>query len=174
MIIGCLFIAFRKLPNNIFMYFMKTVVFSIGLLLLIVGAQDNSNSHDYPPFSEYVQIYNKQYSSDEYIYRENIYQQNILSFPTDASYTPGVNNFTDWTQEEFAAISHSLKIGNQVGRKLKAPKKNLAATPSSLDWREKDAVTPPKNQLNCGSCTAFTATGYAESWLIILGKAKVD
>ena len=97
MIIGCLFIAYRKLPNNIFMYFMKTVVFFIGLLLLIVGAQDNSNSHDYPPFSEYVQIYNKQYSSDEYIYRENIYQQNILSFPTDASYTPGVNNFTDWT-----------------------------------------------------------------------------
>ena len=42
-----------------------------------------------------------------------------------------------------------------------------------MDWREKNAVTLPKNQMGCGSCTVFVAAGYAESKLIIEGKYKL-
>lgn len=37
----------------------------------------------------------------------------------------------------------------------------------SLDWRDSDAVTPVKNQWNCGSCYAFAAVGSIESAISI-------
>lgn len=52
---------------------------------------------EYPPFSQYVVSFNKNYSEDEYNRRENIYNERIANFSTITDYIPGISNITDWT-----------------------------------------------------------------------------
>jgi C1A family cysteine protease len=55
-----------------------------------------------------------------------------------------------------------------------APEVSNDALPASIDWREKGAVTPVKNQGGCDSGWAFSAAGAVEGLGAISGKGLKD
>ena len=89
--------------------------------------------------------------------RFNIFKQNVDYIERSNSagtkpYKLSVNQFADLTNEEFTASRNRFK-GHMCSSIEKTPSfkyGNVTDVPSSVDWRQQGAVTPIKNQGQCG------------------------
>jgi cathepsin L len=110
----------------------------------------------------------KTYGSDEFQYKYQVYKNN-LDFVTahnlrdDVTFTVATNEFADLTNEEFVSMYTGYR-GFQVKYQDLHELANEEPTPSAatVDWRTSGAVTPIKNQGQCGSCWSFSTTGSIE------------
>ena len=110
-------------------------------------------------FDSYIIEYNKDYSDNEYLKRLDIYTDNMKYIENhnklNKKYTLGETPFTDISNEEFRSNVRPISNMSNISNCTLVNTGHLFF-PEELDWRERKAVTPIKNQGQCGSCWAFS------------------
>jgi C1A family cysteine protease len=134
---------------------------------------------DDPEWDKFKKTYKKTYSSDvdeEARYRLFLESKERVAKLNALNGQPafGIN----WMSDRYESEKYKKGLKKPEGWVPTAPVREatLARKPKSIDWRLTDAVTAVKNQGQCGSCWAFSATEAVESQLTMStgGKYRVD
>jgi len=126
-------------------------------------------------FRSWAQDFGRQYTTvEESAHRYAIWITNLERISATnsqrLSYKLRLNQFADLTDDEFrlkihghkgACFQHNSKIP-RISTSDKRSKSLPSTLPASVDWVTQGVVTPVKNQGDCGSCWAFSATGSIE------------
>ncbi|CAL4179685.1 unnamed protein product, partial [Meganyctiphanes norvegica] len=140
-------------------------------------------------FNEFISKFEKKYIKAEKKKRIKIFQENVevmkyynLMYRYGiSSCLMGVNEYSDLTYEEvigsLTGDISDLTLANETneGGELRVSEsyssryipKDIGEEPKTMDYRDKGAVNPIRNQHKCGSCWAFSAVSTIESQIFL-------
>merc|ERR1719387_364636 len=146
---------------------------AIALLVAVVGAAITD-----PEWEKFKADFKKTYKSDvDEKARYHLFLKSKARI-ADLNKKNGQPAFgVNWMSDRHEDEKHKKGLRKPKGFKPSAEVEDFTSrmrSPKSVDWRFTKAVTPVKNQGQCGSCWAFSATEAIESQMILETGSKYD